>query len=63
MLKLYSRKKNVCKIFYAVKHNICSVSTSVFAMLFCQYQKIQDRDKNLWMCRPTFLIEYCGFRF
>lgn len=47
MLKVYSRKKNVCKIFYAVKHNIWSVSTSVFVMLFCQYQKIQDRDKNL----------------
>lgn len=46
MLKVYSRKKNVCKIFYAVKHNIWSVSTSVFVkLLFCQYEKIQEETK------------------
>lgn len=34
------QKMNVCKIHYAVKHNIWTVSTLVFVMLlFCQYQR------------------------
>lgn len=45
MLKVYSRKKNVCKIFYAVKHNIWSVSTSVLCCCFVSIRKFRTETK------------------